>query len=112
MLLVQRFDRESVAQNAHDTPHYLRHRMVSAFTVRDADDSADARAQWSYVVLADELRRWSMQRRADRHKLFRRMVFNALVSNLDDYCASIMRTLNEGRSTITFGRCRPTANTK
>ncbi len=85
VLLVRRFDRERLAHDVLDTPRYVRHRMVSALTVLDADDSADARAQWSYVVLADELRRWSIQGRADRHELFRRMVFNALVSNLDDH---------------------------
>jgi len=78
VLLVKRFDRSKVEGG------YLRHRMVSALTVLDADDRVTDRTAWSYVLLADELRRWS-GRAADRAELFRRVVFNALISNLDDH---------------------------
>ncbi len=79
VLLVKRFDRDRVEGG------YLRHRMVSALTVLDAEDRATERANWSYVLLADELRRWSERGTADRAELFRRVVFNALISNLDDH---------------------------
>ena len=79
VLLVKRFDRVRLAGG------YLRHRMVSALTVLDAEDRASERANWSYVLLADELRRWSDHGVADREELFRRVVFNALISNLDDH---------------------------
>lgn len=79
ILLVKRFDREKVEGGYH------RHRMVSALTVLDADDTGTDRSNWSYVVLADELKRWSSRPDPDRLELFRRMVFNALVSNLDDH---------------------------
>jgi serine/threonine-protein kinase HipA len=79
VLLVRRFDRAKVPEG------YLRHRMVSALTVLDADDRLTDRSGWSYVLLADELRRWSEEPVADRAELFRRVVFNALVSNLDDH---------------------------
>jgi serine/threonine-protein kinase HipA len=79
VLLVRRFDRAKVPEG------YLRHRMVSALTVLDADDRVTDRTGWSYVLLADELRRWSEQPVADRAELFRRVVFNALISNLDDH---------------------------
>jgi serine/threonine-protein kinase HipA len=79
VLLVKRFDREAFKGG------YLRHRMVSALTVLDADDRATERTNWSYLLLADELRRWSGRPVADREELFRRVVFNALISNLDDH---------------------------
>ena len=79
ILLVRRFDRERVSGGYH------RHRMASALTVLDAEDSGTDRANWSYVLFADELKRWSSHPDEDRPELFRRMAFNALVSNLDDH---------------------------
>jgi len=79
VLLVRRFDRERVERG------YRRFRMVSALTVLDADDHVTDRRAWSYVLLADELRRWSERPAADRAELFRRVTFNALISNLDDH---------------------------
>ena len=79
VLLVRRFDRANVSEG------YLRHRMVSALTVLDADDRVSDRTAWSYILFADELRRWSEHPAADRDELFRRMAFNALISNLDDH---------------------------
>jgi serine/threonine-protein kinase HipA len=37
------------------------------------------------LLLADEIRRWSVKPDADRLELFRRMVFNAMVTNNDDH---------------------------
>lgn len=79
ILLVRRFDRTRVEGG------WLRHRMVSALTVLDADDRVTARENWSYLRLADELTRWSGRAAADRRELFRRVAFNALVSNTDDH---------------------------
>jgi serine/threonine-protein kinase HipA len=79
VLLVQRFDRELTAQG------YLRHRMVSGLTALGADDSHTDRAKWSYLLLADEVRRRSARSSEDLQELFRRMVFNALISNTDDH---------------------------
>lgn len=84
VLLVKRFDRERV-ETADEGPGYLRHRMVSALTVLDAEESPTDRTNWSYVSLADELQRWSGRPRQDRAELFRRVVLNALISNLDDH---------------------------
>jgi serine/threonine-protein kinase HipA len=82
VLLVKRFDRERLGDV--DAP-YIRYRMVSALTVLAAEESATDRRNWSYVLLADELQRWSMRSVEDKRELFRRMVLNALVSNLDDH---------------------------
>jgi serine/threonine-protein kinase HipA len=84
VLLVKRFDRERVVGEAVERS-YLRHRMVSALTVLDAEDTPTDRRNWSYVLLADELQRWSARPRDDRAELFRRMVFNALICNVDDH---------------------------
>ena len=79
VLLVRRFDRERTDAG------YRRHRMVSALTLLRAGDSPVDRANWSYLLLADEVRRASADPRADLRELFGRMCFNATVSNLDDH---------------------------
>jgi serine/threonine-protein kinase HipA len=79
VVLVRRFDREKIPGG------YLRHRFVSALTVLDAGDTFADRNKWSYLLLADELRRRSHRTPADLLELFQRMVFNALISNTDDH---------------------------
>lgn len=76
-LLVKRFDREKTETG------YRRARMLSALTLLRADENE--REKWSYVVLAEELRRLSGQPMEDAKELYRRMVFNALISNTDDH---------------------------
>ena len=76
-LLVKRFDREMTETG------YRRARMLSALTLLRADENE--RDKWSYVVLAEELRRLSSQPLDDAKELYRRMVFNALISNTDDH---------------------------
>ncbi|HEX8830236.1 MAG TPA: type II toxin-antitoxin system HipA family toxin, partial [Longimicrobium sp.] len=85
VLLVKRFDRERTDFGEDERAGYLRHRMVSALTVLDADDAPTDRRNWSYVLLADELQRWSARPREDKAELFRRMVLNALICNVDDH---------------------------
>lgn len=79
VLLVRRFDRERSGSA------YRRARMLSALTLLRAEDSRQGLAKWSYVRLAEELRRISAEPRTDAHELFRRMCFNALISNTDDH---------------------------
>jgi serine/threonine-protein kinase HipA len=79
VLMVQRFDRE------HTNQGYLRFGLVSGLTVLDCGDSHLDRERWSYPLLADNLRRWSDKPEADCTELFRRMVFNAAVTNNDDH---------------------------
>src|SRR5690606_686194 len=64
---------------------YLRYGLVSGLTVLDCGDSHLDRDRWSYPLLADNLRRWSDKPEADCTELFRRMVFNAAVTNNDDH---------------------------
>ena len=80
-LLLERFDREWVA----DKQAYLRHGLISGLTMLDAEDGYMGSERWSYLLLADELRRWSCRPAEDRRELFRRMVFNAMITNNDDH---------------------------
>lgn len=79
VLLVRRFDRQWSESG------FLRHRMVSALTLLRTGDGPDERGDWSYLALADELRRASANPEADVRELFRRICFNAAISNLDDH---------------------------
>jgi len=79
VLMVRRFDREYTDKG------YLRFGLVSGLTVLDCGDSYLDRERWSYPLLADNLRRWSDKPEADCIELFRRMVFNAAVTNNDDH---------------------------
>jgi serine/threonine-protein kinase HipA len=83
VLLVKRFDRHKTEKG------YLRSRMASGLTLIDADDSpdtADKRQKWSCLLLADEIRRAASGNQAkDLPELFRRVCFNALISNTDDH---------------------------
>jgi serine/threonine-protein kinase HipA len=78
-VLIKRFDRKKT------TAGYRRGRMLSALTLLRSDESYQDREKWSYVLLVEELRRISSQPRTDAPELFRRMCFNALISNIDDH---------------------------
>ncbi|MFD2855739.1 type II toxin-antitoxin system HipA family toxin [Seohaeicola zhoushanensis] len=83
VLLVKRFDRERTEKG------YLRTRMMSGLTILRTEDTHQHRDRWSYVLLAEELRRISARPKEDAAELFRRMVFNALISNTDDHPATM-----------------------
>src|SRR5882757_1036572 len=80
VLLVKRFDRAVTGEGI------LRHRMVSAGTVFQADEAA-ARSSYagSYPRLARELSRWTVTGDLDRRELLRRIAFNSLASVTDDH---------------------------
>ena len=79
VLLVRRFDRDKADGG------YLRHRMVSALSLLRGDEGYHDRPRWSYLLLAEEVRRACLQAETDARELFRRMCFNALISNNDDH---------------------------
>lgn len=79
VLLVRRFDR------ARSGTGFLRRRQISALTLLGADDSPTDRRGWSYLELADEIRRTSVRNREDLRQLFLRMCFNAAAGNTDDH---------------------------
>jgi len=83
VFLIERFDRSG------DPERPQRHLYASAHTVLGLDAQAipgDARR--SYLVLADQIRRWindAPAHRTDLQELWRRMAYNALVGNGDDH---------------------------
>jgi len=79
VLLVKRFDRERTQDG------YLRARMISALTLLRTEDTYQSRDKWSYVLLAEEVRRVCAEPAQNAAELFRRMCFNALISNTDDH---------------------------
>jgi serine/threonine-protein kinase HipA len=79
VLLVKRFDREKTGKG------YTKSRMISGLTLLRADEAVGARDRWSYVLLSEELRRVVREPKKDAPELFRRMAFNALISNIDDH---------------------------
>ena len=79
VLMLQRFDREYA-----DTG-YQRFGLVSGLTILACDEDYLNRERWSYPLLADEIRRWSDKPELDCAELFKRMIFNAAVTNNDDH---------------------------
>lgn len=71
VLILARFDRESV----------VRIPFLSAMSMLGAADHETH----SYLEFADALRRHGAQAQDDLHSLWRRIVFNVLISNVDDH---------------------------
>jgi serine/threonine-protein kinase HipA len=72
VLLLRRFDRTA---DGNRLP------FISAMSMLDARDNE----MHSYLELADALRRYGASPREDMHALWRRIVFNILISNTDDH---------------------------
>ena len=71
VLLVERFDSEKTDAGN------LRARMISALTLLRTEDTYQSRDRWSYVLLAEEIRRVCSDPAQNAAELFRRMCFNA-----------------------------------
>lgn len=76
ILLVRRFDQ---------APGLVRRPFLSAHSLLGLDDSVTDRTGWSYVDLSHVLRRIGIKPEDDSRELYRRAVFNALTSNIDDH---------------------------
>lgn len=76
VLLVRRFDQR---------PGKIRRPFLSAHTLLGLGISVTDRTGWSYVDLAHLLRRISADPEGDARALYRRAIFNALISNTDDH---------------------------
>ena len=79
VLLVKRFDRQATPKG------YTRARMISGLTLLRADETPTARDRWSYMTMVEEMRRVVADAKKDSGELFRRITFNALISNIDDH---------------------------
>jgi len=79
VLLAKRFDRERTENG------YLRARMVSGLTLLQTEDTHRSRDRWSYLLFVEEIRRVCAEPQRQAEELFRRMCFNALISNTDDH---------------------------
>lgn len=84
LLLVKRFDRTAVKEEAAPTT-WRRDAFVSARTVLRSSGVNENAYTGSYPGLARDLTRWSAKPLADKRELFGRMVFNCVVSNTDDH---------------------------
>jgi len=79
VLLVRRFDRSKEPDGTES-----KRRMISGLTLLNIDEND--RGYWAYDRLADELIRVADGKPdKDLKELFSRMVFNCLISNLDDH---------------------------
>jgi serine/threonine-protein kinase HipA len=80
VLLVERFDRTADGKRLH---------YMSANSLIDIDtvshDGREYKAGYSYAGIAEAMRPLNDHGLADSHELFRRMVFNILVGNVDDH---------------------------
>ena len=79
VFLIKRFDRKYDAK----VNDYFRTHFVSGLTLLNIDEND--RQRWSYLDLADQMRRWIKNPKNDLKELFKRIVFNGLVSNTDDH---------------------------
>jgi serine/threonine-protein kinase HipA len=79
VFLIERFDRTWVGES----DAYIRHHFVSGLTLLGVDEKD--RDRWSYLDLAAQMRRWISKPQGDLKELFKRIVFNCLISNTDDH---------------------------
>lgn len=89
VLLVKRFDRAWVDPETRkdaSTSGWRRDAFLSAKTVlASVPESFRSQYSESYVRLAQLLTRYSADAAADKIELYKRMIFNALISNTDDH---------------------------
>lgn len=79
VFLIKRFDRIYDEANKD----YYRLHFVSGLTLLNLDEND--RANWSYIDLADQMRRWISNPSNDLEELYKRIAFNGFVSNSDDH---------------------------
>jgi len=79
VLLVKRFDQKPSQAGP------IRRPFISSNSLLDLGEDVVRRDGWSYLDLAQVIRKVSGAPEADTRELFRRAVLNALVSNLDDH---------------------------
>lgn len=81
VLFSERFDRDTT----DGLDLMKKKQVISGLTVLNDTDVASARTRWSYPLLVTEIRKFSVKPDDDARELYRRMVFNALITNTDDH---------------------------
>jgi serine/threonine-protein kinase HipA len=80
VLLVERFDRTDEGGRIH---------YISAYSLLNPAhlhaDGREYKASFSYAGIAEVLRPFGQQPRRDAHELYRRMILNIMVGNVDDH---------------------------
>ncbi len=90
VLLVKRFDQEPSEAGI------IRRPFISAYSLFDLDEDVIDRTEWSYLEFAQLVRKISSRPDEDARELFKRAVFNALVSNLDDHPRNHAMLMEDG----------------
>jgi len=103
VLLVERFDRTEDGNRIHylSAHSVLRPRPLSL-------DQREYKSSFSYAAIAEALRPRSDAAPIDAHELFRRMVLNIMVGNVDDHLrnhAFLMREIGKFRLSPAFDIC-------
>jgi len=80
IFLIARFDRTRDAKRKH---YLSAHSLLSPGPV--SIDGLEYKTSFSYAGIAEAMRPLNRRAQADSHELFRRMVFNILVGNVDDH---------------------------
>lgn len=80
VFLIERFDRSSDGRRKH---------YLSAYSLLNpaplSRDKRELISSFSYAGIAEAMRPFSLRGQLDNHQLFRRMVFNILIGNVDDH---------------------------
>lgn len=103
VLLVERFDR---AANGNRVHYISAHSLLRPMPL--SADGREYKAAFSYAGIAEALRSCSDAAPADSHELFRRMVLNIMVGNVDDHLrnhALLMTRTNVYRLSPAFDIC-------
>jgi serine/threonine-protein kinase HipA len=98
VLLVDRFDRTNDGRRRH---------YISANSILDIDNVTEKSylTKYSYAGIAEALRPIGSHAKSDSHQLFRRMVLNIMIGNVDDHMrnhAFIMEERNRYRLSPAF----------
>lgn len=80
IFLIARFDRSTDAKRKH---YLSAHSLLGPGPV--SIDGREYKTAFSYAGIAEAMRCLNRRAQADSHELFRRMVFNILVGNVDDH---------------------------
>lgn len=80
VFLIERFDRTTEGKRKH----YISAHSLLAPAPLNADQR-ELRTSFSYAGIAEAMRPFNLRGQLDSHQLYRRMIFNILIGNVDDH---------------------------